>query len=100
MTTDDQDLDPDAHDCDEDLSVWEEHDEPVLTEPTGDHPLSEPLALVADVAERLQTWASDLSSALRRRGGRMTLEELEEGRKLNLRVTEATIVALYVGRHM
>jgi len=50
--------------------------------------------------EGLQTWASDLASELRRRGGRMSLEELEEGRKLNLRVTEATIVALYVGRNM
>ena len=100
-TDDDPTVDPTARDVDSDLSVWDEHDEPEpLSEPTGDHPLGEPLALVADVAEQLQTWASDLASELRRRGGRMSLEELEEGRKLNLRVTEATIVALYVGRHM
>lgn len=98
----DQDL-TDAHDCDEDLSVWTGgEDAPVLepVEHTGDHPLGENLALVADVCEQLQTWASDLASELRRRGGRMTREELEEGRRLNLQVTEATIVALYVGRHM
>ncbi len=107
MTTDDPtDLDPDltdSRDVDDDLSCWHEGDDaPVLepVEPSTDHPLSEPLALVADVAERLQTWASDTASELRRRGGRMTLDEVEEGRKLNLRVTEATIVALYVGRHM
>lgn len=101
MTTDDQDLDPDALDCDEDLSVWTEHDEPVEDSPeSSDHPLSEPLALVADVSERLQTWASDLANTLRRRGGRMTLEELEEGRQLSLRVKEAFIVAVYLGRNM
>lgn len=105
MTTDDPtDLDQDltgAHDCDDDLSCWEEHDEPEPpSEVLGDHPLGEPLALVADVCEQLQTWASDLASELRRRGGRMTLEEVEEGRRLSLRTTEAVIVALYVGRHM
>lgn len=96
----DDPIDPTSRDVDSDLSCWDEHDDPEPTPESTDHPLSEPLALVADVAERLQTWASDLSSALRKRGGRMTKEELEEGRKLNLRVTEATIVALYVGRHM
>lgn len=105
MTTDDPtDLDPDltdSRDVDGDLSCWDDGDDaPVLTEPTGDHPLGEPLALVADVCEQLQSWASDLASELRRRGGRMTLDEVEVGRKLVLKVQEATIVALYVGRHM
>jgi hypothetical protein len=101
-TTDDptKDLDLTAsHDVDSDLSVWEEHDEPP-SEPTGDHPLSESLSVVADVCEDLQTWASDLSSALRRRGGRPTQEEVEEGRELALRVSEAVVVASYLGRHM
>lgn len=106
MTTDDptDDLDaPEGRDVDDDLSCWHEGDDaPVLepVEPSTDHPLSEPLALVADVAEQLQTWASDTASELRRRGGRMSLEEVEVGRKLSLRTTEAVIVALYVGRHM
>lgn len=58
----DLDVDPTAHDCDEDLSCWDEHDDdaPTSGEPV-DHPLSEPLALVADVAEQLQTWASDVA---------------------------------------
>lgn len=93
--------DPTARDVDQDLSVWTEGDDaPVLTEPTGDHPLSEPLHLVADVAERLQTWASDVASELRRRGGKMSMEEVEEGRRLSLQITESVIVALYVGRHL
>jgi len=99
--TKDLDVDPDARDVDSDLSVWTEgEDAPVLSEPTGDHPLSEHLSVVADVCEQLQSWASDLASELRRRGGRMTLDEVEEGRRLSLRTTEAVIVALYVGRHM
>jgi hypothetical protein len=98
----DQDLDPDAHDCDEDLSVWEEHDdEPKSTSEEGsDHPLSEPLAIVADVCEDLQTWASDLAHALRRRGGGPTDLEVEEGKELARRAQEAVVVVGYLSRHM
>lgn len=97
------DADPTSRDVDDDLSSWNEGADSPVYEPvegSHDHPLSEPLALVADVAERLQTWASDLASELRRRGGRMSLEEVEVGRKLSLQITESVIVALYVGRHM
>lgn len=106
MTTDptkDLDVDPDAHDCDEDLSIWTEGDYAPTYEPvegSHDHPLSEQLAIVADCAEALQTWASDLASTLRARGGRMTLEEVEEGKELARRAQEAVVVALYLGRHM
>ena len=102
-TTDDPtDLDLSDHrDVDDDLSVWEEHDDPVEGSPEStDHPLSEPLALVADVSERLQTWASDLASTLRARGGRPTQEEVEQGRELSQRVQEAVVVASYLSRHM
>lgn len=99
--TDDTTDDPDAHDCDEDLSVWEEHDDdaPPSGEPV-EHPLSEPLSVVADVSEALQTWASDLASTLRARGGRPTNEEVDEGRELARRVSEAVVVLGYLGRHM
>jgi len=100
--TDPTDLDPTSRDVDDDLSCWDEHDdEPKSTSEEGsDHPLSEPIALVAECSERLQTWASDLAADLRRRGGKPTDQEVEAGKELARRAQEAVVVVGYLSRHM
>lgn len=87
----DDDLPPDLsdhRDVDDDLSCWDEHDEP---EPRGEHPLAPHLDALATAAEALQTWSSDLASRLGREGpdAKPTAEELGEGRRLAQAVDDA-----------
>lgn len=57
----------------------------------GEHALSPALDQLAQAAEALQTWASDLASRLGREGAgaQPTPEELGEGRRLGQAVQEA-----------
>lgn len=68
-----------AHDDDLDLSL------------AGEHDLAPHLDQLAQAAEALQTWASDVASKLSREGAQAqpTHEELDEGRRLAQEVQEA-----------
>lgn len=71
MTAHDDDLSPDAA--------------------RGEHPLAPSLDALAQAAEALQTWSSDLASRLAKEGAsaQPTPQELGEGRRLAVAVEEA-----------
>lgn len=67
------------------------HDDDLSPSPAGEHPLSPALDALAQAAEALQTWSSDLASRLSREGAQAapTPAALGEGRRLASQVDEA-----------